>query len=603
MKKEDILKKYRITEGTLNNWKKLKYIEQTDDIDSKIVDKILKDKNGNRRNKKNSLEKIIPVSYVNDIKIIDTIKQILQIQSDYKISLNKVLHEVILRILNKSNLKIPKQLSKILGTRTKKSEIIYFFDNLNIDFADDNDFLGCLYMSLLSVGKKDVNGIFYTPYSVVNQIIEKIDFQENSKVLDPGCGSGNFLLQAYKAMKSANIPPEKIISNLYGYDIDEIAVLLAKINIYILDKEVEFDKINIYKMDFLIDKISQNFDIVIGNPPWGKKYTNEEKQALKEKYNSVFCKMDSYAQFIFCSFNILNEHGNLCFVLPSSILNIETHEEIRKVILQYDIESIDRIGRKFEEIVTDVIIIKIKKESNENHKCRYDNAIVNQNEFKNNPYYNFLMIDNISMNIIKKLKNYQCYKLEEDVEFALGIVTGNNNKYITEKKTKENEPIISGKEIDKYSMNYAKINKFITFNRQELQQVAKEELYRSKNKIIYKFIGKKLCFAIENRGVLTLNSANLLILGERYNIYYISAILNSRITQLYFEDTYNTHKVLKNHIQSFLMPNFRENVVNEIAKIVKEVGAQDRYCEKIEDIIYRELNLSEKEIEYIKNRF
>ena len=51
------------------------------------------------------------------------------------------------------------------------------------------------------------------------------------------------------------------------------------------------------------------------------------------------------------------------------------------------------------------------------------------------------------------------------------------------------------------------------------------------------------------------------------------------------------------------MPNFRENVVNEIAKIVKEVGAQDRYCEKIEDIIYRELNLSEKEIEYIKNRF
>lgn len=603
LNKEEILKKYRITENTLKNWKKLSYIDNIDDIDSNVIDNIIKNKVGNRRNKRNSSENIIPCSYVKDSKIIEAIKNILKIKEIYKISNNKILHEAIFHILNKNNLQIPNQVEGILGKRTTNKNVIDFFNKMSFDYEDDNDFLGCLYMSILPVGKKDINGIFYTPYNVVNQIITSMTFTRDSKVLDPGCGSGNFLMQAYKMMQKENIPQESIISNLYGYDIDKIAVLLAKVNIYILAKTVEFERINIYEIDFLNDDNDLSFDIIIGNPPWGKKYSNEEKKELKKKYNLLFSKMDSFAQFIIKSIDILNENGTLGFVLPSSILNIATHEEIRKLLLSYDIEYIKRIGREFEEIVTDVIIVKISKRYHRHNKCFYDDIFIDQEKFKKNPYSNFLLLDNTSKRIINKLKRYPSYKLDNDVKYALGVVTGNNKKYLSNVSNLNNEPIISGKEIDKYNIDYSKIKKYIVFDKDNLQQVAEEELYRSKNKIVYRFIGKRLCFSVEDSGMLTLNSANIIVLGDNYDLYYVSAILNSRITQLYFEDVYNTHKVLKNHIKSFYIPKFNDAITKNISNLSKNVRPQFNYCEEIEEIIYQELNLNENEIKYIKNRF
>lgn len=604
MKVNEILNTYNISYATLKNWKKLNYINNLEDIDSAVIDKIIKNKIDIRRNKKNSTNYIIPTSYIDDKRIIPIIEKILNLKNKYEVDNNQVLIEVISKILKNNKLDIPKELYKILGKATKNKDFINEFKNIKIEYNKDNDFLGCLYMSLLSIGEKDIKGIFYTPFNVVNQIIQSITFKGAKNIVDPGCGSGNFLIQAYKKMKKEKMTSEEIINNLHGFDIDKIAVLLSKINIYILDSEIKFDEIKICVKDFLNDDIDYKFDIIIGNPPWGKKYTKEEKLKLKEKHGLTFSKFDSFSQFIIRSFEFLNENGTLGFVLPSSILNIAVHEEIRKFLLNYKIEYIKKIGRKFEEIVTDVIIIKvIKNTETDNHICLYDKKEVNQSEFNQNIYCNFLVSDNISKNIINKIKQYKCFHLVENVEYALGVVTGNNKDYISDKKSRKNEPIISGKQIDRYNFDYSKISKYIIFEKEKLQQVAKEDLYRYKNKIIYKFIGKKLCFAVESKGILTLNNANIICLGSEYDLYYISAILNSRITQLYFKDMYDTHKVLKNHIQSFYIPDFHSSVKNEISNISKNARPSSDYCEEIENIIYRELEFSDNEIEYIKNRF
>ena len=601
---QETLEKYNISNATLRNWKKLNYIDDLNNIDSEIINDILKSKKSDRRNKKNSVDKIIPTSYINDKNIIDIIKNILKLKDIYKITDNEILIESILKILYTNNLEIPNELWNILGERTNNMEFIDEFSKIEIKYEADNDFLGCLYMSILTKRKKDVNGIFYTPFTVVNQIVESIDFNNTHRILDPGCGSGNFLIQIYKRMKEYNILTEDIIENLYGFDVDNIAVLLAKINIYILDDSIDFDSIKIYNKDFLVDEYNINFDIILGNPPWGKKYTIKEKNKLKEIYGLQFSKMDSFSQFIIKSLEKLNECGILEFVLPSSILNIAVHENIRKLLLNYKIEFIREIGREFEEIVTDVVIIKvIKRIPLKDETCLYNDKQINQQYFRNNTYTNFLITDTISTNIIRKIESYNHFHLIRNVNYALGIVTGNNKEYLSSIKTDENEPIISGKEIDKYNMDYTKISKYIKFERNKFQQVASEDLYRCKNKIIYKFIGKKLSFAVEQNGILTLNSANIICLGNEYDIFYISAILNSRITQLYFEDSYNTHKVLKNHIQSFCIPNFTNDVRETISNLAQNIGPYLHYCEDIENIIYEELGLTEEEIKYIKNRF
>ena len=86
-------------------------------------------------------------------------------------------------------------------------------------------------MSLLSQGKKDSEGIFYTPFSVVQKMVEAIDVYENIKILDPGCGSGNFLIQLFKKMKNNNFTSEEIINSLYGYDIDNTSIRFDVIGI------------------------------------------------------------------------------------------------------------------------------------------------------------------------------------------------------------------------------------------------------------------------------------------------------------------------------------------------------------------------------------
>lgn len=603
MNTNEVLNKYNISNATLRNWKKLNLISDLNDIKQDEIDKILKKKVGTRRNKKISINKTIPVSYIEDKRIIKAIESILDLKDKYSLKNNQILHEAILKILNNNNLDIPDEIEKVLGKPSNNVKFKKEFENIEIVYENDNDFLGCLYMSLISIGKKDTDGIYYTPFKVVNQIITSIDFNATQKVIDPGCGSGNFLMQAFKQMKSQEISVDNIINNLYGFDIDKIAVLLSKINIYILDNTIDFKKINVYQKDFLNDKIDIKFDCVIGNPPWGKKYKLSEKEKLKKKYNLEFSRMDSFSQFIIRSFDIMNEKGTLAFVLPSSILNISVHEKIRKFLLDKKIIYIKKIGREFEEVVTDVIIIKVTKESGENNNCMYDDLLTPQSNFLENPYCNFLVKDSTSSSIIKKIKRYPSTHLVENVTYALGIVTGNNNDFLSREKNDKNEPIISGNELDKYNIDYSKIKNFIEFDKDKFQQVAQEESYRHKNKIIYKFIGKKLCFSVDTKSTLTLNSANIICLGNDYDLYYVSAILNSRITQLYFEDLYKTHKVLKNHIESFYIPRFPPNIKRSISEISKNLKPQSDYCNDIEEIIYRELELTNKEIEYLKNRF
>lgn len=604
MKVQEVINKYNLSEATIRNWKKLKLINNIDDIKEQEINEILKSKIRSRRNKKNSTHHIIPTSYVDDKNIIRIIKQIIDLKYNFNISNNEILHEAILKLLEINNKNIPDEIIKVLGNRSKNEEFINKFNKIEFNYSNDNDFLGCLYMSILSVGKKDTEGIFYTPFKIVDKIISSVNFSSNTKVLDPGCGSGNFLIQAYKNMKKQSIDSDIIVNLLYGYDIDNIAVLLAKINIYILDIEINFDKINIYCLDYLNNSIDEKFDIVIGNPPWGKKYKKEEKKDLEKRYGSLFSKQDSFAQFILKSFDLLKANGTLSFVLPSSILNISLHKDIRKFLLDYKIESISRIGREFEEIVTDVILMKVDKTQNKDNICLYDGAKINQEVFLNNPNYNFLITSDTTSKIIDKIKNQKSFHLDNlDIVFGLGIVTGNNTKYLLDEKSIDSEPIISGKEIIKYNIDYSKIKKYIIFKKEDLQQVAPESIYRNKNKIIYRFIGKKLVFAVERKGILTLNSANVISFNNNDNIYYICAILNSRLTQLYFDELYNTHKVLKKHIQDFYIFDFDLNTKDEITKLCKKSITDNNYNEKIEKIIYEKLNLTEDEIFYLKGRY
>ena len=112
-------------------------------------------------------------------------------------------------------------------------------------------------------GEKNKIGSYYTPHNVVRNMTCALSFDNDEILLDPCCGSGSFLLEL-------NAKPNQI----FGFDNDEIAVFICKINLLLKYKTVVFAP-QIYCLNFIDNKneflsqLNLKFDYIITNPPWG----------------------------------------------------------------------------------------------------------------------------------------------------------------------------------------------------------------------------------------------------------------------------------------------------------------------------------------------
>ena len=128
------------------------------------------------------------------------------------------------------------------------------------------------------------SGEFYTPKFLAKKMVEE-SYEFGEKVLDPSCGSANFLVEILKIIISSNKSEEEkitAINNLNGYDINPVSIFIAKINFFLLLKEkVSKIKYNFFKIDALFPsevRPKERFDLVIGNPPW---YTLRDIESIE----------------------------------------------------------------------------------------------------------------------------------------------------------------------------------------------------------------------------------------------------------------------------------------------------------------------------------
>ncbi|MEM7182725.1 MAG: N-6 DNA methylase [Spirochaetota bacterium] len=180
--------------------------------------------------------------------------------------------------------------------------------------------------------RKQDDSIFYTPRNIANYMVEEAfySFQgknpQEIKVLDPACGAGVFLVTAFRKIISLyyqynrKLPDRrtirKILKNqIVGFDIDENALKLSALNLYLtaleLDpnpkpiKDLKFEKL--LGLSLLNTRSSANpkeeigsiqfeenskfhnyFDIVIGNPPWSKRgITDVQNQQFSEEIKRI----------------------------------------------------------------------------------------------------------------------------------------------------------------------------------------------------------------------------------------------------------------------------------------------------------------------------
>lgn len=172
--------------------------------------------------------------------------------------------------------------------------------------------------------------------------------------------------------------------------------------------------------------------------------------------------------------------------------------------------------------------------------------------------------------------------------FALGIVTGNNKKYIDTEKREDNEVILKGSDLYKYKFHHT--SNYIVFQPELFQQVAPVEYYRSKEKLLYRFICNQLVFAYDSAQTLSLNSCNLLIPQvDGLNIKYIMAILNSTVAQFYFKKQFNSVKVLRSHIEQIPIPKIKKEQQEALMLWIEALIAADN-PQKIQTL-YKSLDI------------
>lgn len=501
-----------------------------------------------------------------------------------------------------------KEHDKYLNIAKKYKELF----NVNYAFEDNNDIMGLIYISLINIGDRKITGTYYTPKKIVEKLNLKLfenEKMKNIKILDPCCGTGNFLL---------NLPSEIEFKQIYASDIDEESIKIARLNMAIkyniVDKKVLEEHIKL--CDFIKDSIDETFDIVLGNPPWGYAFSKDEKQELcRIFYSASGNNVESFDLFIEKAMKVLKNNGYISFVLPESLLNVKSHTRIREVIINnFNIKYLEYLGNAFDKVQCPSIIIKLQKTEKSisiigtEIVLKEKSFVIKKDRDITSEYFS-LTTDDVEYEIINKINsiNNKVY-LKDNSLFALGIVTGSNEKYISCDKNEDYELVLRGKDIYKYV--FCDSGEYIKFNPEKFQQVAPTKYYRAKEKLFYRFISNKLVFAYDNKKTLSLNSCNILIpTFEDINIKYLLAVLNSRIVQYYFDKSFNSIKILRSHIESIPIPKVDIIKQNNIIKIVdsliessngKEVN--DLYDE-IDMKIAEVYNINVKEYKYIKSLY
>lgn len=605
----ELCQKLSISAATGKNWLKLgKIVPQhtqdgspffTSDYISRIIKELNNSKGGKLKSRRNKSFKsgfgmyktYIPANSKNNI----IVEKLLEYCSNESIYFEQSELEQIIAYYSKQlitqcsdkNYDLYKYLADDISTNLNIFNKYPQLKDFNFIYEKNTDILGLLYISLRNIGQRKNQGAYYTPTLVVNKLITKtFDKYQNGTVTDPCCGSGNFMLQL----------PDKIeYKNIYLSDIDELGVKISRINFAlkynIYDKKFLYSHIKV--QNFLTSDNSEKYDYIIGNPPWAYNFSDKEKDFLQKKYKTAQrTNIESYDVVTEEALNKLNKNGILSFVLPESVLNVKAHKDLRKYIMdKASIKYLEYLGETFDGVQCPSIIMTCinKKTFNTKNlevKIKNKNFIIRTNRKINPDIFNFTC-DDEEYKKLEQIENIpNKITLKNNAEFALGIVTGDNKKYLSNQKKSNNEKIIKGSDIEKFKIKSCK--NYILFTPSDFQQCAPEKMYRAKEKLLYKFISKKPIFAYDDKQTLTLNSCNILIPKiEGLDIKYILGILNSDIVQFYFEKKFKSVKVLKSHIEQIPIPDVKYQEQIPIINIVDKIILSKNNTEKL----IKELNL------------
>ncbi|MFC6858491.1 Eco57I restriction-modification methylase domain-containing protein [Zunongwangia atlantica] len=488
--------------------------------------------------------------------------------------------------------------------------------------------------------KRKKDGVFYTPKYITKYIVEntvgklceekktELEFREEEyfevkkgtrtatkkkliatldtyrdwllqlTICDPACGSGAFLNQALEfliaehayidelkakvlggAIVFSDIENTILENNIYGVDINEESVEIAKLSLWLrtaqprrklndlssnikcgnslIDaKSVAGDKAFKWEEEFPAVFAKGGFDVVIGNPPYVRSrelFNDQEKNYYLKHYKTTSYQLDLYKLFIEKSCNLINFKGVLSFITPSVFLTNDYDKPLRKFILdQHSLEKIVSSEKDiFEDasvktvifIITNNLDSKITEFITINNDEFFSQKKVPLSAFKEQDY---LINENFkieSLSIISKMNNHS--RVGKHYNVKNGIKVRKELLY-NKKKDINHKPFLLGKNIDSYYYSYDNIYIDYKIENEKLfsnQAFRTPDIFEKDKLIVRQILGKKIMTCFDNTKMYTDQTTYVINkINDDNGLLFLLCILNSKLLFFYFKNTFSDNK-------------------------------------------------------------
>ena len=268
-------------------------------------------------------------------------------------------------------------------------------------------------------------GQYFTKHETLQKCVIEFILNKPKIILEPSIGRGDLV----------NCVLDNLNVDFYMCEIDE--------NIKLLDG---IDRNKIVYGDFIELKIENKFDTIIGNPPY-----------VKTKKGNL------YIDFIKKCFNLLNNNGELIFIVPTDFFKLTSaHKLLSEMISIGNFTHIYHPNNEslFENASIDVMVFRYCKDFSSEKITKYNDETKYLIESSG-----LITFSDVKINMDEKLSDY--------FDISVGMVCGRESVYRNEEIG--NLKLLSNKDsyttyiyIEKFPCNDEKINKHLLDHKEDL---------------------------------------------------------------------------------------------------------------------------------------
>ena len=275
-------------------------------------------------------------------------------------------------------------------------------------------------------------GQFLTPEEKAREIIEPLEVSWDTKVLEPGCGDGSFiipLIEKFLPIYHGDLQSKLDLilrNNVYGVELDPVLFqrLLDRIQEKFGCCPTEH---NLRCEDFLLYAPECEFDYIVGNPPFGGTIDLKHQDELERKYgrrSSRKIKKETYSFFCVKSLDHLKLTGTIIFICSDSFLTINTMAGLRHYLMEKGDINIRRLGYFSEETDYPMVIIEFRGNSTSDY-IHLDRQKIRRRDME--------LTGNFSWTITREDAEYfSGPKIGRYLVCSSGLTTGKNEYFLRE---------------------------------------------------------------------------------------------------------------------------------------------------------------------------